>query len=245
MQTKAYMNGEIGNYNEMSIKASKIIESQIRKNPKSVLGLATGSTPIGMYNELSRMYREDGLDFSEITSVNLDEYYPIAPENINSYKYFMDDNLFNHVNINKANTHLPKGSAEDADAECHAYDELIKSTGGISIQVLGIGENGHIGFNEPADELVSGTHMVELTESTINANARNFDSADDVPRHALTMGMASIMSAEKIILLISGKKKHFALKKLLDDKINTNVPATLLKLHKDVLVLYDKEAYEG
>ena len=233
------------NYNEMSIKAAKIIESQIRKNPKSVLGLATGSTPIGMYNELSRMYREDGLDFSEITSVNLDEYYPIAPENINSYKYFMDDNLFNHVNINKANTHLPKGSAEDADAECRSYDELIKSTGGISIQVLGIGENGHIGFNEPADELVSGTHMVELTESTINANARNFDSADDVPRHALTMGMASIMSAEKIILLISGKKKHFALKKLLDDKINTNVPATLLKLHKDVVVLYDKEAYEG
>lgn len=233
------------NYNEMSIKAAKIIESQIRKNPKSVLGLATGSTPIGMYNELSRMYREEGLDFSEITSVNLDEYYPIAPENINSYKYFMDDNLFNHVNINKANTHLPKGSAEDADAECRAYDELIKSTGGISIQVLGIGENGHIGFNEPADELVSGTHMVELTESTINANARNFDSADDVPRHALTMGMASIMSAEKIILLISGKKKHFALKKLLDDKINTNVPATLLKLHKDVVVLYDKEAYEG
>ena len=233
------------NYNEMSIKAAKIIESQIRKNPKSVLGLATGSTPIGMYNELSRMYREEGLDFSEITSVNLDEYYPIAPENINSYKYFMDDNLFNHVNINKANTHLPKGSAEDAGAECRAYDELIKSTGGISIQVLGIGENGHIGFNEPADELVSGTHMVELTESTINANARNFDSADDVPRHALTMGMASIMSAEKIILLISGKKKHFALKKLLDDKINTNVPATLLKLHKDVVVLYDKEAYEG
>ena len=233
------------NYNEMSIKAAKIIETQIRKNPKSVLGLATGSTPIGMYNELSRMYREEGLDFSEITSVNLDEYYPIAPENINSYKYFMDDNLFNHVNINKANTHLPKGSAEDADAECRAYDELIKSTGGISIQVLGIGENGHIGFNEPADELVSGTHMVELTESTINANARNFDSADDVPRHALTMGMASIMSAEKIILLISGKKKHFALKKLLDDKINTNVPATLLKLHKDVVVLYDKEAYEG
>lgn len=233
------------NYNEISIKAAKIIEAQIRKNPKSVLGLATGSTPIGMYNELSRMYREEGLDFSEITSVNLDEYYPIAPENINSYKYFMDDNLFNHVNINKANTHLPKGSAEDADAECRAYDELIKSTGGISIQVLGIGENGHIGFNEPADELVSGTHMVELTESTINANARNFDSADDVPRHALTMGMASIMSAEKIILLISGKKKHFALKKLLDDKINTNVPATLLKLHKDVVVLYDKEAYEG
>ena len=228
-------------YDEMSHKAAEIFASQIKANPHSVLGLATGSTPIGMYAELSSME----LDFSGIKTVNLDEYYPISPKNENSYRYFMNENLFSKVNIDINNTYVPNGEAVDADKECREYDALIDRLGGIDIQVLGIGPNGHIGFNEPDTELFAGTHVTSLTASTIDANSRFFDSIDEVPKKALTMGMSSILGAKKIVLLISGKGKHDALKALLDDKITPAVPATFLKLHRDVTVICDKASYEG
>lgn len=229
------------NYEEMSDRAAEIFAAQIKEKPTSVLGLATGSTPVGMYKNLAGM----NLDFSRITTVNLDEYYPISPENENSYRYFMNENLFDKVNIDKNNTYVPCGTAPDPDAECKAYDALIYKLGGIDLQVLGIGPNGHIGFNEPGGELFSNTHVTDLTESTIKANSRFFDSIDEVPKKALTMGMSSILSARKIVLLISGKGKHTALAALLNDKITPMVPATFLKLHKDVTVICDREAYEG
>ena len=229
------------NYDEMSAKAADIFIEEITENPRCVLGLATGSSPVGMYEKIA----EANLDFSGVTTVNLDEYYPIPPENEKSYRYFMDKNLFDKVNIDKKNTHVPNGQAPNPKAECQRYDALIKELGGIDLQVLGIGKNGHIGFNEPADELVAGTHLTALKKSTIEANSRFFEREKDVPKHALTMGMASILEAKKIVLLISGKPKHKALAALLDDKITTQIPATLLKMHRDVTVICDKEAYFG
>lgn len=228
-------------YDEMSHRAAEIFAAQIKENPESVLGLATGSTPVGMYSELASM----GLDFSRIKSVNLDEYYPISPKNENSYRYFMNENLFGKVNIDINNTYVPNGEAADAEKECREYDALIDRLGGIDLQVLGIGPNGHIGFNEPDTELFAGTHVTSLTLSTVEANSRFFSSVDEVPKKAITMGMSSILSAKKIVLLISGKNKHAALKALLDDKITPAVPATFLKLHRDVTVICDKAAYEG
>ena len=229
------------NYDEMSRRAADIFEELIAAKPDCVLGLATGSTPVGMYKCLCG----DGVDFSRVRTVNLDEYYPIKPTDKNSYRFFMNENLFDKVNIDKNNTYVPRGDAPDADMECARYDALIDSLGGIDLQVLGIGENGHIGFNEPSDALITGTHKTSLTKSTVDANARFFDSPSDVPRHALTMGMASILSAKKIVLLISGAKKHKALSALLDDKITPDIPATFLKLHRDVTVICDREAYGG
>lgn len=229
------------NYDEMSAKAAEIVKKEITDEPRCVLGLATGSTPVGMYEKLAAM----GLDFSGVTTVNLDEYYPISPENENSYRYFMDKNLFNKVNIDKKNTHVPCGTAADPDEECRRYDALISELGGIDLQVLGLGKNGHIGFNEPADALIARTHVTLLSKSTIKANSRFFEREKDVPKKALTMGMASILEAKKIVLLISGKEKHAALSSLLDDKITPNVPATFLKIHRDVTVICDREAYEG
>lgn len=233
------------NYDEMSKEAAKLIEGLVTLNPECILGLATGSTPVGMYKILSEKCKKGELDFSSVKSYNLDEYYPISPDNDQSYRYFMNDNLFNHINIDKANTFVPNGQAEDIEKECKEYDEMIEKLGGADIQVLGIGNNGHIAFNEPDAELVAGTHVTGLTQSTIQANSRFFASIDDVPTKAVTMGMASIMKAKKIMLLASGKGKHEVVKKLLDDKITTANPATLLKLHKDVVIICDKEAYEG
>ena len=229
------------NYEEMSRRAAEIFQKEIKENPKCVLGLATGSTPVGMYEKLCAM----GLDFSGVKTVNLDEYYPISPENENSYRYFMNENLFSKVNIDKKNTHVPNGAAKNPDEECEKYDEMIENLGGIDLQVLGIGANGHIGFNEPGAELVAKTHVTALTESTIKANARFFDDISSVPTHALTMGMASILGARKIVLLVSGKQKHDALKALEDDKITTAIPATFLKLHPNVTVICDRDAYIG
>ena len=229
------------NYDEMSARAADIFIKEITENPRCVLGLATGSTPIGMYEKLAAA----NLDFSRVTTVNLDEYYPILPENENSYRYFMNKNLFDKVNIDKNNTHVPSGTAKDAEEECLNYDKIIEKLGGIDLQMLGIGQNGHIGFNEPSDALVSGTHLTDLTESTIEANSRFFENESDVPRHALTMGMASIFSARKIVLLASGKNKHAAISALLNNDITTRIPATLLKMHPDVTVICDKEAYNG
>ena len=229
------------NYDEMSAKAAEFIKKEIENDPHCVLGLATGSSPVGMYEKLAGMC----LDFSSVTTVNLDEYYPISPENENSYRYFMNKNLFDRVNIKKENTHGPDGTAPDPDAECARYDALIRALGGIDLQVLGIGKNGHIGFNEPSDSLVADTHVTALSESTIKANSRFFASESDVPKRALTMGMASIIESRKIILLASGKSKHAAISALFDGKITPMIPATFLKIHRDVTVICDKEAYEG
>ncbi len=224
------------NYDEMSKEGAKIIAEQIAKKPDSVLGLATGSTPIGLYKCL----RDNNIDFSKVSTYNLDEYYPISKTNDQSYQYFMDDNLFNHVNVKSMD--IPNGEAKDAQAECRRYDEAIENAGGIDLQLLGLGPNGHIGFNEPDDQLSVGTHLVELTQSTIDANARFFASADEVPRHALTLGMGGIMKAKKILVVANGKNKAEVVKKMFSGVIDTHVPATLLQLHNDVTVIVDEEA---
>ena len=230
-------------YDELSKEGAKLFASQMILKPNSVLGLATGSTPIGLYKNLIEMNKAGEIDFSDITSFNLDEYYPLSPENDQSYRYFMNENLFNHVNIDKARTFVPNGLSENPEEEGANYDSMIDNAGGVDIQLLGIGQNGHIGFNEPDENLVSGTHLTDLTENTIQANSRFFNSIDEVPTKAITMGMASIMKAKKIVLLASGANKNTVVRALLDDKITTNVPATLLKLHPDVVLICDEEAY--
>ena len=232
-------------YDEISRKGAEIIADLMKKKPACILGLATGSTPVGMYRELIGMNRRGEIDFSKVVTYNLDEYYPITPDNDQSYRYFMNKNLFEHVNIDIANTHVPNGADPDADNACTTYDQAYAATGGADIQVLGIGQNGHIAFNEPEDALTVGTHVTGLTEDTIKANSRFFASIDDVPTRALTMGMGSIMMAKQIILLANGKNKHEAVAALLNDKVTTAVPATLLKLHPNVVVICDMEAYYG
>lgn len=231
------------NYNDMSSAAADILAKQINIKNDSVLGLATGSTPVGMYKKLVEMCNAGIVDFSKVKTVNLDEYYPISPENKQSYRYFMNTNLFDLVNIDKANTFVPNGEAEDANAACEDYERIVKSLGGIDIQVLGIGQNGHIGFNEPDESLSLFTHETALTQSTIQANSRFFSEDEVMPTHAITMGIGTIFSAKKILLLISGKNKRNALEQLFNDMITTSCPATLLKLHPNVIVLCDKEAY--
>ena len=230
-------------YNEMSAKAASIVASQMILKPHCVLGLATGSTPIGLYNNLVEMEKAGEIDFSGVTSINLDEYYPISPKNDQSYRYFMNEHLFSRVNIDIARTHVPNGETEDPEAEGARYDKLIESVGGIDLQILGIGQNGHIGFNEPDVTLYTGTHVTGLTESTIEANSRFFASKDEVPTKAITMGMASILGARKIILLASGSSKAPIVAELLKGFINTNVPASLLNVHPDVVLICDREAY--
>ncbi|MEG1989269.1 MAG: glucosamine-6-phosphate deaminase [Oscillibacter sp.] len=233
------------NYEDLSKQAAKLVASQVILKPDSVLGFATGSTPVGLYQNLIRYYEQGELDFSKIVSFNLDEYYPISPENNQSYRYFMNENLFDHINLPRANSFLLSGEADDVDRECQAYEQKIAAYGGIDLQILGIGQNGHIAFNEPEEHLVAKTHVTGLTESTIQANARFFHSAAEVPTKALTMGMATILKSRKIILLANGKAKHKAVTELLGNTISTQNPSTLLHLHPDVVVLCDKEAYEG
>ena len=229
-------------YDEMSVEAAKIVAAQMKEKKDSILGLATGSTPLGLYNELVKMNQSGEIDFSEIKTFNLDEYYPISHKDDQSYYYFMNENLFSRVNIDPANTDIPNGEAPDADAECKRYDAAIDASAGVDIQILGIGQNGHIAFNEASDVLHANTHQETLTENTIQANSRFFENEADVPRHALTMGVGSIMKARKIILLASGKNKRDAVRALTDDTITTQNPATLLKLHKDVIIICDEEA---
>lgn len=232
-------------YEEMSRNAADIIAAQMKEKKDSILGLATGSTPIGTYDCLVEKYEKGEIDFSDVITFNLDEYYPIAPENEQSYIYFMRKNLFDRVNVKMENVHIPSGSCEDIEKECKEYDASLAESGNVDIQILGIGQNGHIGFNEPSTDLVAGTHPTVLEEDTRIANSRFFASLDEVPTHAVTMGMASIMSAKKILLLANGKGKHAAISAMMNDKINTQIPATLLKLHPDVTVICDKEAYYG
>ena len=212
-------------YKDLSKVAANLIQKEIEKNPNLILGLATGSTPEGMYKELIRLHKEEGLDFSKVTTFNLDEYVGIKEEHPNSYHYYMKDILFDHINIDINNTFVPDGQAENLEEYCKEYDKLIEEKGGIDLQILGIGENGHIAFNEPDEELNVGTSVVKLTESTIEANSRFFDNIEDVPKTAISMGIGSIMKAKKIILLANGKKKYQAIKKLVDgEKISTNLP---------------------
>ncbi|MBQ6829547.1 MAG: glucosamine-6-phosphate deaminase [Clostridia bacterium] len=228
---------ETNSYEELSRIAADLVGAQVILKPDCVLGLATGSTPIGLYDNLIARCKDGTLDFSAVRSVNLDEYCGLDGSNDQSYRYFMDTHLFNHVNIDKENTHVPSGLAADLAAEGEQYDAMIRELGGIDIQVLGIGLDGHIGFNEPDDHFTGPTHEVELDPSTIEANARFFASIDDVPRSAITMGMASIMQARKILLLASGANKKEIMDKALFGPITPQVPASLLQIHPDVTVI--------
>ncbi len=233
------------NYEEVSKEAAKIFAAQVYMKPNSVLGLATGSTPVGMYKILADMNQKGEISFKDCKSFNLDEYYPLAPDHDQSYRYFMNVNFFDHIDIDKANTRVPDGLAADPEIMGKEYDAAIDAAGGVDIQVLGIGQNGHIAFNEPDEKLVCGTHLTSLTESTINANARFFEKKEDVPTEAVTMGIGSIMKAKKIILLATGKAKHEAVAELLSGTITTQNPATLLNVHPDTVIIVDEDAYKG
>lgn len=232
---------EVSNYNELSRKAAAIIAAEVISNPECVLGLATGSSPLGTYDCLAKACAAGDVDFSRATSVNLDEYVGLTGDNDQSYRYFMDTNLFSKINIKKEKTFVPDGCAQDVEKECAEYDQRIKDLGGIDIQLLGIGLDGHIGFNEPDDVFTKATHRVLLDPSTIEANARFFESADMVPKTAITMGMGGIMSAKKVLLIANGKNKEEILKKAFFGPITPKVPASILQLHPDVTVIYSKE----
>lgn len=230
------------NYDELSKLGAREIITLIDSKPNCVLGLATGSSPLGVYRELIRLNKENKVDFSKVTTINLDEYRGLAASNTQSYRYFMDNNLFNHINILKENTFIPNGMAEDMDKECRKYDEKIENLGGIDLQVLGIGHNGHIGFNEPSDFLNLGTHLTKLSKDTIDANSRFFSNIEEVPTEAITMGLGGIMRARKILLIANGEKKADIISKLAEGKISTKIPASILQVHSNVLVIVDKAA---
>ena len=227
-------------YEDMSRAAADIVVKQVRQKPDSVLGLATGSTPLGLYAELVRRYQAGEIDFSLARSFNLDEYYPIKKGHPQSYNYFMRENLFSKVNF--ASSRLPDGEADDPQGECDKYDAEIKAAGGIDLQILGIGLNGHIGFNEPAVSYSMSTYLTELTESTLAANSRFFSEGEFQPKSALTMGFGAIFNARSILLLISGASKASIAKKLFEGRIHTDIPACLLLLHPDVTVILDRDA---
>lgn len=229
-------------YLEMSRIAANIIAAQIIMKPDCVLGLATGSTPIGTYDQLIEKYKNKDLDFSRVTSVNLDEYRGLDASSDQSYRYFMNEHLFRHVNIDPAKTNVPDGKEPDAAKECSRYDALIDSLGGVDLQLLGLGNNGHIGFNEPSDVFEKGTHCVNLTESTIQANSRFFSSIDEVPTQAYTMGIGNIMQAKKILIVVNGEGKAEIVKKAFFGPITPQVPASILQLHRDVTLVGDAAA---
>lgn len=228
----------VNSYKELSAKAAQLIASVVTLKPDCVLGLATGSSPLGTYDCLTEMYEKGMLDFSRVTSVNLDEYVGLDGDNDQSYRYFMNHNLFNRVNIDKARTFVPNGLAADPEAEGKAYDEHIKALGGIDIQLLGIGLDGHIGFNEPDSRFFPETHLVDLHESTIEANSRFFASREEVPTKAITMGMTSIMQARRVLLIANGAKKKEIMEKAFFGPITPEVPASILQLHPDLTVIY-------
>ena len=228
------------NYEEMSRKAANIIAAQVTLKPACVLGLATGSPPIGTSKHLIEKYEAGELDFSETVSVNLDEYKGLPKENDQSYDYFMHHNLFNHINMKAS--YLPDGTKEDGEAECRRYEALIQEQGGVDLQLLGLGHNGHIGFNEPSEIFEKETHCVDLQESTIEANKRFFASADEVPRQAYTMGIKTIMQAKKILLVVSGEDKAETVKKAFFGPVTPKVPASILQLHPDVILVADEAA---
>lgn len=232
----------VKDYQEMSQKACEMIISIIRSKERPVLGLATGSTPEGLYECVIEQYKSNQVTFEYVTTFNLDEYVGLTGEDPNSYRFFMNNKLFNHIDIQKENTHVPNGVAVDLEQEVLKYEELIKENGAIDIQVLGIGLNGHIGFNEPGTPFTSRTHIVELDESTRNANARFFSSIEEVPTQAITTGIETIMESKKIVLLVSGEEKAETLAKLLEGEITEDFPASILHKHHDVTIIADEPA---
>ncbi|GJQ44185.1 MAG: glucosamine-6-phosphate deaminase [Ignavibacteriaceae bacterium] len=230
------------NYQEMSTEAAKQVASLVRKKPDCVIGFATGSTPLGLYKELIRMHKEEGLDFSKVVSFNLDEYVGLPPNHPESYHYFMWENLFKHININPSNVHIPMGMAKDIDAFCEWYEQKIIEHGGIDLQILGIGADGHIAFNEPGSSLGSRTRIKTLDEKTRMDNARFFNSMDEVPKYAITMGVGTIMEAKRLLLLANGIKKADAIKATVEGPIMAKYPATIVQLHRYATVIIDKEA---
>jgi len=231
---------KVDTYEELSRKAANLISAQVLSKPDCVLGLATGSSPVGAYKVLIERCAKGDLDFSEVTSVNLDEYVGLDGTNDQSYRYFMNKNLFDHINIDKSKTFVPNGLAEDYNAECEEYDARVKALGGIDLQLLGIGFDGHIGFNEPDSCFTKATHVVDLHESTIQANARFFENEADVPRQAVTMGMMCIMQARKVVLIANGAGKKDIVEKAFFGSITPEVPASILQLHPDLTVIYSE-----
>lgn len=229
-------------YKDMSRKAANIISAQVIMKPNCVLGLATGSTPIGTYDQLVEWYNKGDLDFSEVTTVNLDEYKGLPRTNDQSYYYFMHQHLFDRVNIDPERTNVPNGMEPDAEKECGRYEELIRSLGGVDLQLLGLGHNGHIGFNEPGEAFEKETHCVDLTESTIETNKRFFASADDVPKQAYTMGIKTIMQAKKILIVVNGENKADIVERAFFGPVTPEVPASILQLHNDVTLVGDEAA---
>lgn len=232
----------VKDYEEMSKVAAEVMGKVINEKPDAVLGLATGGTPIGMYKELINMNKAGKVDFNKVTTVNLDEYIGLAGTHEQSYRYFMNKNLFDHINIDKEKTYVPNGLAENIEEEGKAYDKKIDELGGTDIQLLGVGNNGHVAFNEPDKVLIAGTHLTGLTESTIKANSRFFDSMEEVPKTAITMGLGQIMKSKKILLIASGYGKAEAMKELFSGKITTECPVTMLNMHRDVTVIIDEAA---
>lgn len=231
----------VDTYEKLSRQAANIISAQVILKPDSVLGLATGSSPLGTYKQLIEWYEKGDIDFSKVTSVNLDEYVGLDGTNDQSYRYFMNKNFFEHINIDISNTFVPNGCAVDLAGEGKHYDEHIAELGGIDLQLLGIGLDGHIGFNEPDKYFVKSTHVVDLHESTIKANSRFFANVDEVPKRAITMGMVSIMQAKKILLIASGKEKRDILEKAFYGPITPEIPASILQLHPDITVIYSEK----
>lgn len=231
----------VDTYEKMSRQAANLLSAQVILKPDSVLGLATGSSPIGTYKQLIEWYKKGDVDFQNVLSVNLDEYVGLGGEDEQSYRYFMDTNFFNSINIKKENTFVPNGKAADLAQECALYDAHIKALGGIDLQLLGIGLDGHIGFNEPDDVFVKNTHVVDLHESTIQANARFFSHESEVPRQAITMGIVSIMQAKKILLIVNGANKRDVLEQAFFGPITPQIPASILQLHPDITVIYSEK----
>ncbi|WOO37386.1 glucosamine-6-phosphate deaminase [Anaerocolumna sp. AGMB13020] len=224
-------------YKDLSRKAANVVSAQVILKPSSVLGLATGSTPVGTYEQLIEWYKKGDIDFSRVVSVNLDEYCGLSPEDPQSYRYFMNDHFFSDINIKPENTHVPNGLAQDLESECIRYENLIADLGGIDLQVLGIGHNGHIGFNEPGNSFEKATHIVELNETTLQANARFFQNIDDVPKKAITMGIKSIMQSRKILLIANGPDKEEIIHKAIFGPVTPDVPASILQFHPDLTVV--------
>ena len=230
------------NYQDLSRKAANIISAQIIMKPDCVLGLATGSSPIGTYKQLIEWYNKGDLDFAKVTTINLDEYKGLDPDNDQSYRYFMQENLFDKIDIPFEHTHVPDGMAADPEQECRRYDELVRSLGYADLQLLGLGRNGHIGFNEPGDCFRKETHVVELTQNTIEANARFFENEAAVPKKAITMGIGCIMAARRVLLVASGANKAEAVYRTVCGPITPQCPASILQLHNDVVIVGDEEA---
>ncbi|MDY5435442.1 glucosamine-6-phosphate deaminase [Peptostreptococcus porci] len=229
-------------YKDMSRKAANILSAQVIMKPNCVLGLATGSSPLGTYKQLIEWYNKGDIDFSHVTTINLDEYKGLSPENEQSYRFFMNTNFFDHINIDKKRTFVPDGLEMDSEIATKNYNEIVKNSGGVDLQLLGLGHNGHIGFNEPGEQFERETHCVNLAQTTIEANRRFFESEDQVPKQAYTMGIKSIMQAKKIVLIVSGEDKAEILDRALNGPITPELPASILQLHNDVIVVADKAA---